>query len=336
MPTPFSRRNFLKNCGIATCGLAASAALPGSVLAALEQHARETRVLMNTFVTISLRGAAAAHGEALERAFAEITRLVAVFDRRKSDTPLSVLNAQGSLRDAPPEFFDLLARAQRCGALTGNAFDPTVAPLLDLFARYKNPRGIMNVPQEEQRAAHELVRPSGLHVGRESVRLERQGMRLTLDGIAKGYIADRASAVLLDMGVTDHLIDAGGDIVARGEKAPGLPWRVAVENPARRGSALTTLPLRGGALATSGSYQVFYDAARRHHHLINPALGQSPARTESVSVLAPTAVEADALATALSVMPPADALRLIENLPGRACLILDRDGRHTASRRWNG
>lgn len=145
-------------------------------------------------------------------------------------------------------------------------------------------------------------------------------MGLTLDGIAKGHIADEASRFLIAEGLSNHLINAGGDIVAAGEKAPGRPWMVAVENPAARGGFVRRMPLRDRAVATSGSYEIYYDASRRHHHLINPAAGASPTDLVSATVTARTAVEADALATSLSVMAPRDGLRLIASLPAaNAC-----------------
>ena len=93
------------------------------------------------------------------------------------------------------------------------------------------------------------------------------------------------------------------------------------------------LSLSGKAIATSGSYEIYYDASRRHHHLINPASGFSPA-VGSVSVVAGTAMEADTLATALSILPPTDALKLVQGLPGRECCILSPDGCIHTSQGW--
>lgn len=157
-------------------------------------------------------------------------------------------------------------------------------------------------------------------------------MGITLDGIAKGYIADRVSAVLTSAGVKNHLVNAGGDIMASGHKSPGVPWRVAVQSPTGPAYA-GELSLSGKAIATSGSYEIYYDASRRHHHLINPASGFSPA-VGSVSVVAGTAMEADTLATALSILPPTDALKLVQGLPGRECCILSPDGCIYTSPGW--
>lgn len=335
-----NRRAFLK--GLAVAGAAGAAGLsPLSVLAAPVQHGEnaptltETRMLMGTFVGITLAGASRARMEdALGRAFERMSGLIAVFDRFNPASPLSVLNAEGRLDGAPLELTALLDRSARVGDLTGGAFNITVQPLVDLFRRYSNPTGSMSIPAAELAEARDLVLADGWRVDGRAVRLARRGMGLTLDGIAKGHIADEVSRFLVGEGLPHHLINAGGDIVAAGEKAPGRPWRVAVENPSGRGGFARRLALRDRAVATSGSYEIYYDASRRHHHLINPAAGASPTALISATVAARTAVEADALATALSVMPPRDGLRLIASLPGRDCLLLTRDGGALRSAGW--
>ena len=203
-----------------------------------------------------------------------------------------------------------------------------------LFRRYSNPAGSMSIPAAELAEARALVLADGWRTDGDAIRLARPGMGLTLDGIAKGHIADEASRFLIAEGLSNHLINAGGDIVAAGEKAPGRPWMVAVENPAARSGFVRRMPLRDRAVATSGSYEIYYDASRRHHHLINPAAGASPTDLVSATVTARTAVEADALATSLSVMAPRDGLRLIASLPGRECLLLTRDGGALRSSGW--
>ena len=151
-------------------------------------------------------------------------------------------------------------------------------------------------------------------------------MGITLDGIAKGYIADRVSAVLTSAGVKNHLVNAGGDIMASGHKSPGAA--VAGCGAVTHGPGLAARRVFRKAMtssATSGSYDFHYDASRRHHHLINPASGFSPA-VGSVSVVAGTAMEADTLATALSILPPTDALKLVQGLPVVSVAFLSPGG----------
>lgn len=339
-----SRRDFLKTLAVA--GVAGAAGLsPLSALAGPADQDREhgadastmteTRVLMGTFVGITLAGASRPRMEdALGRAFERMIGHIALFDRFNPASPLSVLNGQGRLDGAPDEVLALLARSADVGDLTEGAFNVTVQPLVDLFRRYRNPSGAMNIPAAELAEARSLILADGWKVDGRSVRLARSGMGLTLDGIAKGHIADEVSRFLIAEGLPNHLINAGGDIVAAGEKAPGHPWTVAVENPAGHGDFVRRLKLRDRAVATSGTYEIYYDASRRHHHLINPAAGASSTALLSATVAARNAVEADALATSLSVMPPRDGLRLIASLPGRECLLLTRDGRALTSVGW--
>ena len=178
-----------------------------------------------------------------------------------------------------------------------------------------------------------LVDTDAVYAGRDGMRLGRQGMGLTLDGIAKGHIVDAMSAVLLRAGCENHLINAGGDILARGHKSQGVSWRVAVEDPEKRGHYPQVLELYNQAIATSGGYEVTYDAGGRHHHLLDPSTGRSPV-LGSMSVLAATCMQADALATGLSVLPAGEALALADSLSGCACGLLRRDGRLQVSRRW--
>ena len=341
----FTRRHVLK--GAALGGLALLCPAPVSALAdaspdtsaqgvpAAPVHT-QTKLLMGTFVTLSAARVSQTQAEeALGRAFEEMSRLEGILSRHNSATPLATLNAQGKLQDAPAELTVLVERALRVHSLTHGAFDATVAPVLDLFRAHSNPQGRMHLDRADLKAARELVAASEVYVAPDHVRLGRAGMALTLDGIAKGHIADRASMVLAEHGVHHHLVNAGGDIRVSGQKAPGTPWRVAVEQPhggQRKGMA-ESLAITG-AIATSGSYEIYYDAQREHHHLIDPVAKASPQHSLSVSVTAPTALEADALATALSVMPAGDALRLIASLPGRECCLLARDGAKVTSAGW--
>ena len=149
-------------------------------------------------------------------------------------------------------------------------YDVTVQPVIDLFRAHRNPSDELTLDDSELRAARALVGRRGLQVSGADLSFARSGMGITLDGIAKGYIADRVSAVLTSAGVKNHLVNAGGDIMASGHKSPGVPWRVAVQSPTGPAYA-GELSLSGKAIATSGSYEIYYDASRRHHHLINPA-----------------------------------------------------------------
>jgi thiamine biosynthesis lipoprotein len=87
-------------------------------------------------------------------------------------------------------------------------------------------------------------------------------------------------------------------------------------------------------VATSGSYEVYFDPDRLHHHIVEAGAGRSPTECTSVSVVAPTAMAADALATSVFIMGAARGVRFVDSLPGCACLIIDRNGEQLRSRSW--
>ena len=338
-----SRRRFLRACCLTGAALAASAACtsllpitafsaPGSSRGSspFGEPRQETQLLMGTIVTISaLCPASVLVEEAFGRAFEEMRRLIAVFDRFNAATALGVLNSQGSLSDIPQELHSVLTQAETLARLTDDAFNPAVAPLVDLYRN--RPKG---APLPDKQAVNEalaLAQPGALRLSKTSARLDRSGMRLTLDGIAKGYIADKASETLSAHGITHHLVNAGGDIRASGLSAPGSPWTIGIENSLITGG-METVSLSSGAIATSGSSQNFYDPAHKHHHLISHRTGQSP-DVLSVTVKAPTTAQADSLATALALLPPAEALRFVQTKTTAQCLILTSQARY-ASNGW--
>jgi thiamine biosynthesis lipoprotein len=159
-------------------------------------------------------------------------------------------------------------------------------------------------------------------------------MELTFDGIAKGFIVDAVARALDAHGVRRYLVNAGGDIRARGKKEGRRPWTVGVRDPAAAGRFPGTLQLANAAVATSGSYEVSFDGDMRFHHIVDGKTGRSPGAALSVSVTAPTAMAADALATSVFVLGPAAGVRFVDGLRGCACLVLDRDGGQWMSRRW--
>lgn len=320
-----TRRFFLRCLSAA----AATAALPLPAFARDDDVTSETRLMMGTFVTVKTAGASAAHAaDAAGAAFERMAELVESLTRHGS-SPLGELNASGRLRDAPRPLLAVTRAASRMHGLTGGAFDPTVLPLLDLLER----RSDGGPDPRELAEASELMGMNRVRVEGRDIVFERRGMKMSLDGIAKGYVADEGARALREAGVKNFLIDAGGDIVAQGSKN-GAPWRVAVENPRKyRGDAAypAVISLAGQALATSGVYENAFDERGELNHLINPATGRC-AVLPGASALAPSAMEADALATALCVM--AGPVEFMENVPRAACLIALPDGTFRRSSRW--
>jgi thiamine biosynthesis lipoprotein len=293
------------------------------------------RPAMDTLVSVTALGPSRERlDDALGRAFEAMDRLIGLLNRFDSASPVSHLNATGRLDGPPPEVGEVVSRALEYHRLTRGAFDVSVAPLVDLF----RDRLVRETPVEPTAAeiAEALSRVGAEHVALSPRRigLARPGMRITLDGIAKGYIVDAVAAVLDRGGVRRYLVNAGGDIRTRGANAEQRPWTIAVEDPWRRSDFPDTIHLGDAAVATSGSYERYFDHDRTYHHIVDAATGRSPVHCSSVSVVAPTALAADALATSVFLMGPRDGVAFIEGLSGCACLVLDREGREHRSRTW--
>lgn len=293
------------------------------------------RPAMSTLVSVVALGPSRERiEEAIGRSFEAMQRLIDLLTRFDAASPVSVLNATGRLAGPPPEVRQVVSQALEYHRLTRGAFDVSVAPLVDLFSN----RLLRGAPVEPTPAevadALESVGAGHVLLSRHRIDLARPGMRLTLDGIAKGYIVDAVCAELDRGGVRRYLVNAGGDIRARGMNARARPWTIAVENPWRRGDYPDAIGLTDAAVATSGNYERSFDEARTCHHIVNAVTGWSPVHCSSVTVVAPTALTADAVATSAFVLGPRDGVAFVETLPGCACLILDHEGREHRSLGW--
>jgi thiamine biosynthesis lipoprotein len=272
--------------------------------------------------------------EAVGRAFEEMHRLIGILSRFEHDSPVSALNADGRLAGPPPELRRVVARALRYHDVTRGAFDISVAPLVNLFRRLRGGLSPCVPSEADFREARSLVDAREVKVSWREIRFGKSGMGITLDGIAKGFIVDRMAGVLDRAGVADFLIDAGGDIRVSGANQRGVPWSVGVRDPWDDTRPADAVRLSAGAVATSGSYEVYVDADPQSHHIVDPGTGRSPNHCVSATVVAPTAMAADALATCVFVMAPLDGLRLVEGMAGCSCFMLESDGRRLASRGW--
>ncbi len=333
------RRSFLKLSGLIGLGVASTVLVPMGAEAVKFDRKRHkvssTRLAMGTVVSLTLiHDSRDEAQEALGLAFEEMDRLSGLLNRYVESTAVGCLNREGRLQASPPEVREVVMRSQHYHALTGGAFDITVKPLIDLFKERYQSGQPLDIPQTSLERALELVDGRAVQVREEEIRFRRPGMGLTLDGIAKGYIVDRISESLGERGIRNHLVNAGGDIRTSGTRMDGAPWAVAIEDPKKRGRHPAVLHMRDGAVATSGNYEIYFDREKMVHHIVDPKTGISPNLHTSVSVRAQTAMDADALATGLFVMEPAEGARLVESILGAEAMLIAGNGRQWSSGGW--
>jgi len=289
-------------------GLAWKFGLPGGHKA---RTATATRHLMGTtlHLTVACDDAAAARA-AVDATLARMTELEAALSRYRDDSEVGRLNAAGSIDDAGDDLLALLRLGRDLSERGDGAFDYTVQPLLSLYRdRLRNDHTLPTREQIQARLA--LVDYRAVRIEGRRVRFEREGMELTLDGIGKGYIVDRGIETLKAHGFGNVLVEAGGDLVASGSKAPSQPWRIGIRKP-RAGGTVLRFDASDRAVATSGDYLQPFVPDCSVHHILDPRTGTSAPELASSTIVAPSAALADGLATLTMVLGSAKSRDLIE------------------------
>ena len=260
--------------------------------------------------------------DAARAGFDRMTQLDAVLSDYRSDSEVMRLSARAG--DGPilvsDDLFEVLDRSLEISLASDGAFDVTVGPVVRLW-REARKNGRLPVSENLARA-RSLVgwRNVTLDADARMVELARPGMQLDFGGIGKGFAADQAIETINRLGFDRCLVDLGGDIRA-GAPPPGRDgWSVAVElgDEAPRQS----IQLNDNAVATSGDTEQFVEIASvRYSHIVDPRTGLGLTNRIAVTVIAPDAATADALASAISVLGPAAGLELLDAFPGASASV---------------
>jgi FAD:protein FMN transferase len=279
-------------------------------------------------------------GVSREALHADIENVLELIDGQMStfrgDSDISRFNgaAAGEAVVVPEDFALVLASALELARDTGGAYDPTVGPLVNLWGF--GPDGIRTTapPQAEIEAARARVGWYRLELDSDRRELiQPGGVYLDLSSIAKGHAVDRIAEHLEASGIDAYLVDIGGDLRVRGVKPDGSPWRIAIERPLAGARAIhSVIAPRDLAVATSGGYRNFFvdrheDRLRRFSHTIDPRTGY-PVEEEigSITVLHPSAKQADALATALGVLSVDEGFEFARERNLAALFLFELDG----------
>lgn len=263
------------------------------------------------------------------------------FSKWREDSELLACNRAAATAQsfrATPRFSQVLELALQMARATDGAFDPTVEPLMRLYRAAKTAaESGEDAVLEPTAVAAARERIGHRHVSVDSgmVHFGRPGVELDLDGIVAGACLDELAARLRDLGVPGAFLDVTGEIYCYGEKAPGVPWLVAVVDPRAdltgRDAAFVSLPARDLAVCTSGDYRNAFLGAdgRVVHHVFDPRTGtNSKSAVVSATVLAASAAVADALGTALLVLGEHRGQRVLDRVRGElqpAALMLVGD-----------
>lgn len=314
--------------GLASVGswsdLQADALLSGKeVLAGLTLHSGSALAFGTTVTIKTLHADALSAQAAIQDALREVRKIDALMSVYQEHSQVFQLNRDGIVEAPDSHLLYVLTFAQQLSALTAGAFDITVQPLWRAFSEASS-RGALPAP-EKIAAAKSLVDWRQLEVQQQQVRLHAPGMAITLNGLAQGYAVDLALEVLRVRGVRHALLNTG-EFGAIGRKTPAQPWILGINHPRQADAVSALVEMDGRKIATSGDYATVFSSDFVHHHIFDPASGDSPPALASVTVAAPSGILADGLSTAFMVMGADKAFGLAAQLPEVDVLLIDKKG----------
>jgi thiamine biosynthesis lipoprotein len=293
-----------------------------------------TEFALGTVCTVNLyeRGTKDAYDEIFAR-LRELERTLSANDERSN---VSAINRSAGIAPvaAEPDTVNVLSAALAFSEKTGGAFDPAIGPLVRIW-NIGNDRADVPAAADIEKALA-LVSWKDIILDRQknTVFLAKKGMRIDLGAIAKGYAADEVVGIVERRGIKRAMIDLGGNIYAVGEKAPGTPWVIGIRDPkTSHGLPVASLRANSTSIVTSGIFERYFEKNGVHyHHILDPQTGY-PKTNEllSVTIVARSSMNADALSTSAFLLGTERGLALVASVPGAEAIFIDRQGRITAS-----
>ena len=288
----------------------------------------DNRFLMGTVCIITLYNGEAQ--EIFDGAFSVIEKEDLLMSLQKGNSELSKINNSAGLESVAvsEDTYNVVSSALYYSELTHGAFDPTVAPLVELWDIGSDFEGVLPDPDSIERIK-KLTDYSKLEMLSDNrIYLESREMKIDLGAIAKGYIADKVKDYLLSRNVERGIINLGGNIVVLGSKPENKPWKIGIQNPFEsRGNHIGIVEVKDKTIVTSGIYERFFMAdGKRYHHILDPKTGY-PVDNDlaSVTIISDTSIDADALSTSLFVLGVETGLELIETIKNAEAVYITKD-----------
>lgn len=320
-PVSLSRRRLVRSIPLLACGLV----IP-PVLAKTDIY-QASRILMGTQLELTLQNAdSQLMTFAANAAFLEMTRLADMMSRYRSDSMLNAINLAAGLQpvNISSELMQVLKMAKALAVASQGAFDSTVGTLKNWNFDAAHPS--IATPQQiaEQLpliGSHALV----LDERRSTAYLTKRGMRLDLGGIAKLPILQAGMKKLLELGVSNAMLNGGGDVLVQGQ-LNNRNWRIGLRDPRQPEKLLGTISLNKGFVASSGDYERFLiQDGKRLHHILDPKTGYPTQGPRGVTLVSESLEKINGLGTAIMVNGAQAGRTKIRQLLGVDAFIVDRD-----------
>ena len=265
----------------------------------------------------------------IDRVIAEVTRIENLISDWIPESQVSQINSQAGLRPVKVdrEVFELTQRAISLSKVTDGAFDISFAAMDRIW---KFDGSLTEMPSAE------IIKKSVEKVGYKNIILDSinstiflktQGMKIGFGALGEGYAADKCREMMLDRGVKSGIVNGSGDMSTWGKQPDGSDWTIGITNPMKEGALVAVVPLREGAVVTSGSYEKYVILnGKRYSHIINPATGYPASGLCSVTVFGPSAEQANSYSTSMMVLGKDKAIALIKKYPAYSYILITDQG----------
>ncbi len=330
MDMTFFRAALLGACVLLSgCDSATTPATPTATATVLDGKT------MGTFWRVSVIGVDEAKAQALRaKVQAQLDADDRLLSTWKNDSALMRFNHAATTEPWPVSeaMADIVTLSLRIGAKTHGAMDITVGPLVNLWGFGPDKQPVTTPDAEAITAAKARTGLQHLQVinqsGRQFLQKDIPDLFVDLSTVGEGYAADHLARLMEQEGISRYLVSVGGALVSRGMNGEGKPWRVAIQKPTDRENAVQAIvDINGHGISTSGSYRNYYELdGKRISHVIDPQTGQPIThKLVSVTVIAPTALEADGWDTGLMVLGPEKAQQVVRE-EGLAVYMIVKEG----------
>ena len=297
------------------------------------------RLMGNSFqITVVADDESWAH-QKINVAIDEIKRIEKLFTTFNENSQTNLINKYAGLQPVKvdKEVFDLIVRSIKISKITDGAFDITYG---SIDKRLWNFDKTMTALPDEKTASSMIRLINYQHIILDAdnctVMLKAVGMRIGFGGIAKGYAAEMAKAILKKEGVTSGIVNASGDLTTWGLQANGKPWTIGIASPDNKHLPFSYLNITDMAVATSGNYEKYITInGKKYSHTINPKTGLPVTGIKSVTIISPNAEIADAMATPVTIMGIKAGINLINQIQQLGCIIIDDNNKIYTSKNIN-
>jgi thiamine biosynthesis lipoprotein len=300
---------------------------------------KRTTMLMGGRFDITIVGKDSLRAEmSIDTVIAEITRIENLISDWKPTSQVSQVNANAGIRPikVDKEVFELTERALELSKLTHGAFDISFAAM-DRIWKFDGSMTAMPTAEAIKKSVEKVgYRNIILDKEQSTIFLKLKGMKIGFGALGEGYAADQCRDMMLKRGIEAGIVNGSGDMSAWGKQPDGSDWIIGINDPNRQGELFAVVPLRQGAVVTSGSYEKFVIFnGKRYSHIINPATGYPATGLTSVTVFGPSAEKANGFSTSLMVLGKQAGLKLINQFSEFSCVMITDDGKVFTSKNFD-